>query len=265
LARPKSRGFTLIELLVLIAIIAILAAILFPIFLTARQAGQAASCKSNLRQLGEAMHMYLDDWFGKISDLSRPGTWGYNNPGKNTRGWSELLYKYHKKNQIYRCPPRQVNFGYSMNENIENLPVGGPRRPGKFIAIFDCPGSGYIGFRVNPTMNNWYGPDGTLWSYATGDSDQSNGNWYNVDGQKEGLCYGPGTRLNPQDSWERYCYAPQSTNGATQNPETAKPYYRQLFFPGPHNGGTSNVLFWDGHVKAYSDWVWGQMTFLPDR
>ena len=58
----RRRGFTLIELLVVIAIIAILAAILFPVFSRARRAAQASNCQSNMKQIGNAIKMYLGDW-----------------------------------------------------------------------------------------------------------------------------------------------------------------------------------------------------------
>jgi len=56
------KGFTLIELLVVIAIIAILAAILFPVFAKAREKARQATCTSNLKQIGVAVHMYTQDW-----------------------------------------------------------------------------------------------------------------------------------------------------------------------------------------------------------
>src|SRR3712207_6304966 len=65
----RSRAFTLIELLVVIAIIAILAAILFPVFAQAREKGRQATCQSNLKQIGTAFSLYLQDY-----DESFPNT-----------------------------------------------------------------------------------------------------------------------------------------------------------------------------------------------
>jgi competence protein ComGC len=54
-------AFTLVELLTVITITAVLAAILFPVIYKVRESGKSASCISNMRQLGLAVTMYIDD------------------------------------------------------------------------------------------------------------------------------------------------------------------------------------------------------------
>ena len=62
----RNRAFTLIELLVVIAIIAILSAILFPVFAQAREKARAIACLSNMRQIGLATRMYVQDYDEKF-------------------------------------------------------------------------------------------------------------------------------------------------------------------------------------------------------
>jgi len=63
-AEYGGRGFTLIELLAIVSVLGILMALLFPVLGRARQMAHQSACLSNLRQLGTAMALYLDDHRG---------------------------------------------------------------------------------------------------------------------------------------------------------------------------------------------------------
>lgn len=59
--RQAKRAFTLIELLIVIAIIGILASMLLPALKSARDNAKGLACLNNLKQLGNANLMYVND------------------------------------------------------------------------------------------------------------------------------------------------------------------------------------------------------------
>jgi prepilin-type N-terminal cleavage/methylation domain-containing protein/prepilin-type processing-associated H-X9-DG protein len=151
------KGFTLIELLVVIAIIAILAAILFPVFAQAREKARQTKCASNLKQIGVAAKLYMDDWEEYIPVMyasSRAYFVGFADP--LAPAWFTLVAPYipvKVKNwyqldpavdcSVFRCPSlKGNNISYAPNMGLIN--TGSPG----FVKVgLDAGGNGiYAGF-----------------------------------------------------------------------------------------------------------------------
>src|SRR5688572_25960380 len=62
----RSRSFTVLDLLVVIGIIAVLLSILLPTLARVRAVAVSAQCLSNLRQIGQAAHMYANENKGQL-------------------------------------------------------------------------------------------------------------------------------------------------------------------------------------------------------
>ncbi|NIM06276.1 MAG: DUF1559 domain-containing protein [Armatimonadetes bacterium] len=155
-----SKGFTLIELLVVIGIISILAAIMLPVFWRAREQARSTTCLSNLRQLGMACIMYMQDWDEQFPPFSyqmitpeaetlyqywyglEEGSWP-DFTYDLTRG---LLEPYKENVAILRCPsfhPSYPNYGdgmgYGYNAALCWPPIylGEVRHPSRTILFGD--------------------------------------------------------------------------------------------------------------------------------
>jgi len=106
-----ARGFTLIELLVVIAIIAVLLAILMPALRKVKEAAKDTSCKSNLRSIGLALVMYLQDYDRKLPDTRNANSFLWKDAGGNylttnsgSAYWGVVYINYLKNTKIFGCP-----------------------------------------------------------------------------------------------------------------------------------------------------------------
>lgn len=147
------RAFTLIELLVVIAIIAILAAILFPVFARARESARSSSCLSNVKQLGTATQMYIQDFDGRFLANGQ-------NVGITPR---DRLTPYIKNVNIWVCPsetnatvkamtdPRYVS--YMFNNQLSGKGDGSIRTPADTVITHDAD-TGELGWTEGNTWDS---------------------------------------------------------------------------------------------------------------
>lgn len=91
----KKFGFTLVELLVVIAIIGVLVGLLLPAVQAAREAARRMQCTNNLKQLGLAVHLYVD--VHKQFPAKRQGA---AESGQFTSGWLRLL-PFYEQNALH--------------------------------------------------------------------------------------------------------------------------------------------------------------------
>lgn len=159
--RRQLKGFTLIELLVVIAIIAVLIALLLPAVQQAREAARRTQCKSQLKQIGLALHNYHD----VAQRFPMAVTWGLKigptwYPHHHT--WLMRVMPYIDQTALYN----QVNFSVSSWDNsvgtVTNRTLVGTKVP-----VLRCPSEAGAGEAPGATKGvyptSYSGAEGYDW------------------------------------------------------------------------------------------------------
>jgi len=229
------KGFTLIELLVVIAIIAILAAILFPVFAQAREKARQSTCLSNMKQIGLALNMYIDDYDETYPTYDGAGGWlpyilsPYIKNGYNSGAGTS------PKGSVWVCPSSPVASEASLHkgQNAVNgslIPVyngdtvleefyGGPAVSGvRTMTSVQAPAETYFVMDFGPITIAW---------------------WFRT------LVPG-GNGVNGGVEWCQYLPGSGSA-GVTESSLSTR--LKGDFNNGRHNG-MDNICFADGHAKA---------------
>ncbi len=269
-----ARAFTLIELLVVVSIVALLISILLPALRGARETARSATCLANERQIGVLAHTYFAEYReafpvaygvrsvpgagGNMYDVRQGFTSGALTatwlgawptgwvPGATN--WYAEHYVQQKKPPFYRCPRGLENvagitgFGggyltsYGFNETVWATPfVNGAELSGRGGKLRDVP---------SPSQK-----------------------LYAADWPTRSIEDLPRTALSTVSNYRSFVPGAGSNGaiGTFAYADWHKPF-EQDFYLGRHgltSQTTVNVLFADGHAKAFSSAIVTQAHHFP--
>jgi type II secretory pathway pseudopilin PulG len=171
---PVVRAFTLIELLVVIATITLLAAVAVPAFIKVFESAKATKDTSNLRQIGAATQMYMNDNNGLFPG-SATQTWmlQLEQNQKYLSSWRVLESSFDKRSTSeLGDATTAVSYGINANLLPGNVAISADKitKPLTFIvfapaqasgAIVSLAGAGNSGFPGVKVLANASTPGGT--------------------------------------------------------------------------------------------------------
>lgn len=157
----RTRGFTLIELLVVIAIIAVLIALLLPAVQQAREAARRTQCKSNLKQIGIALHNYHDTtntlpfgWAGDPTGNNQGSRWGWGTMILPNIDQASLYNSF----SMYTGTSPLGGAATGFNAIMTSFPMPSPLQTS--LSVYRCP-SDVGGTLVISPLSNGYSFSGT--------------------------------------------------------------------------------------------------------
>src|SRR5690349_16257835 len=118
----RQTAYTLIELLVVMSIIAIIAASMFPVLSNVSEYARRATCTSNVRQIGLAWMMYVQDYDERFPPNNSPAA--PNSEWMNRPGTPFPCKPCRPINKVTGAPydPRVFAMPYIKNEGIFHCP-----------------------------------------------------------------------------------------------------------------------------------------------